>query len=898
MPLVPCPECGHQVSADASACPECGFPFDEAAATGHSPETLAARVAHVLHRTAIECKAIPIATFERIRRQFHRVQIGHRVSCQRRNLATCREQLGEWLIQHDLGDAELRSSIRQLDAQIEAVHQAHGSARHLQKERRQSLIRLSTTHVPAATDTEIQSYQLVQQAEKRLQSYEHELLAASRSTDSPDGITRRRIAVGYSVMALSCSIVVVAMFARLGEEPQKLGPPSAGASPQAVADVVGDHTNSPEPLLLDIPSFTSNVPALTVETIEQRVPHATAVYGPALPPDKATQAAVKYQGRLVKIDMEFVRRHDPAPFRLAITEETPGSSGPSLESSIWIAATVAALHRSDALSGVEVKFSVPGDVDGPSAGGVVCLALLSALENKRLPDNFAFTGTVLPDGTIGRVGGVVEKINAAKSKGATRVLVPAGIRFEEDMNSGKLTDLKQLAESLNLQFLPVRNIEQAYHAVHGTPSPAPVSAPAAFAELPQSLERVLIDDCRKRLDRGDAIWKNLSESEQNELINDPLATDWIHFRLQADQSYRAGQLCYAWERATEWTLLMQSREANKQFFSGPATKADSQRLFSELDAQIQKAFADAPQPHDVVQLLSAALPPIASQFCVDADAFHSYRQIVGQIEKKLARDLQVIKDMEDGHLPAATTREQLAVQSALQAKAVALLVANLALRWQQGYAEDAKQRSKYLPPVPLDSRRAPQVEQFFYMAYRSIYQSLETEVINQIAGGADISGTQARQLVAETDQDFMHHMPLHVEAMESHQRLLRRTDTATDRDFLTALYAQMFATYIADVSSVVVRWTELDTELNDDGNKTYRRLDVLSYMLREARESAVAKIVECNRHGVPCPAAIWWFQAGEATRDDNRVDKVEALAHYWRASLHAQSLQMLFRGQR
>jgi hypothetical protein len=343
---------------------------------------------------------------------------------------------------------------------------------------------------------------------------------------------------------------------------------------------------------------------------------------------------------------------------------------------------------------------------------------------------------------------------------------------------------------------------------------------------------------------------------------------------------------------------MQSREANKQFFSGPATKADPQRFFSELDAQVQKAFADAPQPHDVVQLLSAALPPIASQFCVDADAFHSYKQIVGQIEKKLARDLQVIKEMKDGDLPAATTREQLAVQSALQAKAVALLLANLALRYQQGYAEDAKQLSKDLSLVPLDSQRARQVEQFFYMAYRSIYQSLETEVINQVAGGADISGTQARQLVAETDQDFMEHMPLHVKAMESHQRLLRRTDTATDRDFLTVLYAQMFATYIANVSSVVVRWTELDTELNDDGSKTYRRLDVLSYMLREARESAVGKIVECKRHGIPCPAAIWWFQAGEATRDDDRVDKVEALANYWRASLHAQSLQMLFGGQR
>lgn len=26
MPLIPCPECGHQISFDAPTCPECGFP--------------------------------------------------------------------------------------------------------------------------------------------------------------------------------------------------------------------------------------------------------------------------------------------------------------------------------------------------------------------------------------------------------------------------------------------------------------------------------------------------------------------------------------------------------------------------------------------------------------------------------------------------------------------------------------------------------------------------------------------------------------------------------------------------------------------------------------------------------------------------------------------------------
>lgn len=894
MTLINCPECSHQVVSDAPACPECGFPLEEALPREESAKTTAHRLGRVTRSVLTECKEIALATIERSRQLIHRVRMGHRVRRQRRDLEICRRQFGEWLFQHDLGDEACRDAIRQLNVQIDATRQTRGSVRQMQEERKQMIIRLSATHIPAAGEPGFQRYELVQQAEQSLESCENELRSAKRATGSPDGITRRRVGIGYSVLGVAFTLLILAVLACIEGSPKKSDDANALASPGGIADLGREHARAPEPLLRDIASFTCNIPVLIVETIEGPAPQAKRPYGPQLPPEQTIGSVVEYRGRLDAIEMEFVRRPNSTPFRLAITEENPGSSGPSLESSIWLAATVAALQRSDALSGVEVTFSISGDVDGASAGGVVCLALLSALDNKRLPDDFAFTGSVLPDGTIGRVGGVVEKINAAKNKGATRVLVPTGIRFEEDMNSGKLTDLKQLARSLNLQFLTVRNIEQAYHAVHGTPAPAPLNVPTDFAELPELLERLLIDDCRKRLDQGDAIWRSLSEDEQQKLISDPFVADWFVSRFQAEQSYRAGQLCYARDKATEWALLMQAREANKRFFSSPTNAADPKRLFSSLDAQIQKTLADAPQPRDVVQELSCVLPPIASQFCVDADTFHSYKHIVAQIDAGLAGDLQVIKETANSHLPAGTTREQLAFQAAFERKAVELLFANTAMRYQQGYAEDAKQLSKDLSLVPQDFDRARQVEQFFHTAYRSIYQSLKTEVVNPIAKGSDISEAQARQLIAETDQGFMSHVPLHVEALKSHQQLRQSRNTMSEREFLTALYAQVFATYIADVSSITVRWTELDADLDDDGMVAYGRLELLSYMLREARENAVERIVECKRHGIPCPAAIWFFQTGEATRDDNTVDKVDVLASYWRASLQAQALQMLF----
>ena len=110
-----------------------------------------------------------------------------------------------------------------------------------------------------------------------------------------------------------------------------------------------------------------------------------------------------------------------------------------------MAALIAGLARDDDLSGLRITVQIPGAVDGPSAGGVICLGILSALEGRPLPKDFAFTGTILPDGTIGQVGGIVHKMQAAHDGDCKRVIVPDFLRLQEDMNTHKSVDLRRLA---------------------------------------------------------------------------------------------------------------------------------------------------------------------------------------------------------------------------------------------------------------------------------------------------------------------------------------------------------------------------------------------------------------------------------------------------------------------
>jgi len=65
-------------------------------------------------------------------------------------------------------------------------------------------------------------------------------------------------------------------------------------------------------------------------------------------------------------------------------------------------------------------------VGGPSAGASLTVATIAALENKKIKSDIMMTGMINSDGTIGEVGGILEKAKAAKELGAKVFLVPKG----------------------------------------------------------------------------------------------------------------------------------------------------------------------------------------------------------------------------------------------------------------------------------------------------------------------------------------------------------------------------------------------------------------------------------------------------------------------------------------
>jgi predicted S18 family serine protease len=93
------------------------------------------------------------------------------------------------------------------------------------------------------------------------------------------------------------------------------------------------------------------------------------------------------------------------------------------------AARVAGNRTGVSLAGSDLIFSInaPGmvpSVDGPSAGALMTLLAISAIDGRPLRGDVTLTGTIDEDGKVGAIGGIPQKAQAAKDAGKVLFLLP------------------------------------------------------------------------------------------------------------------------------------------------------------------------------------------------------------------------------------------------------------------------------------------------------------------------------------------------------------------------------------------------------------------------------------------------------------------------------------------
>jgi len=133
-------------------------------------------------------------------------------------------------------------------------------------------------------------------------------------------------------------------------------------------------------------------------------------------------AAIGYMGSVLEIEaVAFAaRRSGRGTLRF---NETAGSMA---KDSVFNAAAVVRATTGDNVADWDLHVNLigGGQVDGPSAGTAILVAIISAIKGVPVRQDVAVTGEVSIQGKVRPVGGVVEKIHGARHAGVRQIILP------------------------------------------------------------------------------------------------------------------------------------------------------------------------------------------------------------------------------------------------------------------------------------------------------------------------------------------------------------------------------------------------------------------------------------------------------------------------------------------
>jgi ATP-dependent Lon protease len=172
-----------------------------------------------------------------------------------------------------------------------------------------------------------------------------------------------------------------------------------------------------------------------------------------------------------------------------------GHLGPVMQESMQAATSWIRSHadqfrlEEDFFSRHDLHIHVPAGAipkDGPSAGITMVTALASLLGGRRVRPNLAMTGEITLSGLVLPIGGVKEKVLAAKRAGITDIILPKEnqVNVEEDLKPEQLEGLKlhyvnSIDEVIALALAASEEVRQVAAQAPARPEPAPVPGPIA-----------------------------------------------------------------------------------------------------------------------------------------------------------------------------------------------------------------------------------------------------------------------------------------------------------------------------------------------------------------------------------------------------------------------------------
>ncbi|KPU63329.1 ATP-dependent protease [Thermococcus sp. EP1] len=194
---------------------------------------------------------------------------------------------------------------------------------------------------------------------------------------------------------------------------------------------------------------------------------------------KAPAVSRTSDGELIGIATDFIITVAPGTGHVYV--ETWPLAEVDMQASARLAAQIAGKVLGVDMSKYDVFIHVKSDapiIGGPSAGGTMTVGIIAALKGWKIREDVMMTGMINPDGSIGPVGGILEKASAAYNVGAKLFLIPEGQRIQivettEKKQIGSIVEITSKSEKVDVVEyakerwgLDVKEIKDIYDAVY------------------------------------------------------------------------------------------------------------------------------------------------------------------------------------------------------------------------------------------------------------------------------------------------------------------------------------------------------------------------------------------------------------------------------------------------
>ncbi|MDN5321091.1 MAG: uncharacterized protein PWP49_1511 [Thermococcaceae archaeon] len=316
---------------------------------------------------------------------------------------------------------------------------------------------------------------------------------------------------------------------------------------------------------------------------------------------KAPAVSRTSSGELIGVATDFVITVAPGNGHVYV--ETWPLAEVDMQASARLAAQVAGKVLGVDMSKYDVFIQVRSDapiIGGPSAGGTMTVGIIAALEGWEVRKDVMMTGMINPDGSIGPVGGILEKASAAHSVGAKLFLIPEGQRIQvvqktEQKQIGPVVQITSKSEKVDVVEyarerwgLEVKEIRDIYEAVYYFTGKK-IEKPSVLGELKVDTS-FLKDDALKDYDETLDYYKQVENKLKN---SDVSYTTYSYLKSALDDA--KAKLDEAKKNLDEgmyYTALsldFQARIAIRHvdWYLDVRTEGDLENLLNEVDNEIK-----------------------------------------------------------------------------------------------------------------------------------------------------------------------------------------------------------------------------------------------------------------------------------------------------------------------